>query len=53
MEYYLSNSKEWHWVIGSNVDGPRVCQTEWSQSERENQILHIDTYIEALETRNR
>ena len=33
------------WVICSEVDGPRVCHTEWSKSERENQIPYANTYI--------
>ena len=28
---------------------PRVCHTEWSKSERENQILYINEYIRNLE----
>ena len=31
------------------VDGPRVCHTEWSKSEREKQILYINTYMWNLE----
>ena len=32
-------------VIYSEVDGPRVCHTEWSKSEREKQILYANAYI--------
>ena len=32
-------------VSSSEVDEPRVYDTEWSKSEREKQILHINTYI--------
>ena len=28
---------------------PRACYTEWSKSEREKQISHINTYIWNLE----
>ena len=38
-----------NWVIGSEVDVPRVCRTEWSKSEREKQILCINTYVWNLE----
>ena len=31
----LSHKKKWNWVICSEVDGPRVCHTERSKSERE------------------
>ena len=41
----LSHKKKRHWVICSEVDGPRVCHTEWSKSEREKQILYANTYI--------
>ena len=26
------------------MDGPRDCHTEWTKSEREKQILYINTY---------
>ena len=29
----------------SEVDGPRVCHTEWGKSEREKQIPYANTYI--------
>ena len=32
-----------------NMDGPRVCHTEWSKSEREKQISYINTYMWNLE----
>ena len=41
----LSHKKKWNWVICSEVDGPRVCHTEWSNSEREEQIPYANTYI--------
>ena len=34
----LSNKKECIWVISSEVDEPRAYYTEWSKSEREEQI---------------
>ena len=34
----------WIGVICCDVDGPRVCHTEWSKSEREKQALYIHTY---------
>ena len=34
----LSQKKEQNWVIYSHVDGPRICHTEWSKSEREKEI---------------
>ena len=34
----LSREKEWIWVSSSEVDEPRACSTEWSKSEREEQI---------------
>ena len=45
MEYYSSHKEKRNWVICSEVDGPRVCPTEWSKSEREKQIPYADTYI--------
>ena len=41
----LSRKKKWIGIIGSDVDGPRVCHTEWSMSEREKQVSYINTYI--------
>ena len=41
----LSHKKKRNWVICSEVDGPRVCHTEWSKSERGKQIPHPNTYI--------
>ena len=39
------HKKEWNWVICSDVDEPRVCNIEWSKSEREKQISYINAYI--------
>ena len=33
MEYY-SVTKEWNNAICSNMDGPRECHTDWSQTEK-------------------
>ena len=41
----LSHKKKQNWVICSEVDGPRVCHTEWSKSEKEKQIPYANTYI--------
>ena len=45
----LSHKKECNWLICRDVDGPRDCHTEWSKSEREKQILYINTYMCNLE----
>ena len=44
----LSHIKKQNWVICNEVDGPKVCHTEWSKSEREKQILYANTYIWTL-----
>ena len=49
MEYYSAIKKEQNWVICRDVDGPRVCHTEWSEPEREKQISYINTYMWNLE----
>ena len=41
----LSHKKEWNWVICDEVDGLRVCHTEWSKSEREKQIPYANIHI--------
>ena len=45
----LSHKKEWIWVSTNEVDEPRADHTEWSMSERENQILYIKAYTWSLE----
>ena len=40
----LSHKKERNWVICRDVDGPRVCHTVCSKSEREKQISYINAY---------
>ena len=48
MEYYSAIQRKWNEVICSEVDGVRVCHTEWSKSEREKQIQYANTYIWTL-----
>ena len=44
-----SHKKEQSWVTCRDVDGPRVCHTEWRKSEREEQILYINAYGNLLQ----
>ena len=37
------------WVIYRHMDGPRECHAQWSKSEREKQISHINVYMWNLE----
>ena len=30
----LNHKREWNWVICWDIDGPRVCHTEWSKKEK-------------------
>ena len=46
---FLSHKTERNWVICRDVDGSRVCQTEWSHSESEKQISYIYTCMWNLE----
>ena len=48
----LDHKKKWNWVICSELDGPGVCHTEWSKSEREKQIPYANTYIWNLKKKN-
>ena len=41
----LSHKKGWIWVSWTEVNEPEACYTEWSKSERERQISHINAYI--------
>ena len=41
----LSYKKEWIWVRSNELHEPGACYTEWSESERERQILYINAYI--------
>ena len=43
----LSFKKECIWVSTNEVDEPRVYFTEWSNSERERQILYINTCMKS------
>ena len=45
----LRHKEQRMWVSCSEVDEPRTCYTEWSQSEREEQILYSNTCIWNLE----
>ena len=44
MEYYSAIKKESIWVSCREVDEPRVSYIEWSESEREKQVLYIHTH---------
>ena len=45
-EILANLKKEQNCVIYRDVDGHRVCRTQWSNSEREKQILlHILTHV--------
>ena len=41
----LSHENKLNWVIFNDVNGPRVCHTEWSKSERGKQILSANAHI--------
>ena len=43
----LSHKKKRNWVICSEVDGLRVCHTEWSKSERESKYGKLLTFGES------
>ena len=45
----LSHKKERNWAICRDVDGYTDCHTDWSKSEREKQVLYINTYMWNLE----
>ena len=45
----LNHKKERNWVTFRDVDGPRICHTEWSKLEREKQISYISVYMWNLE----
>ena len=42
-EILLEHKKEQNWVICSDVDGPRHCQTEWSQKK----VLYSSIYMKS------
>ena len=45
----LSHSKERNLVIYRDMDASSDCHTEWSKSESERQISHINAYMWNLE----
>ena len=45
MEYYSIVRKNEIVPFAEIIDGPRDCHTEWSKSEKENQILYINMYV--------
>ena len=45
----LSYKKEHVWVNSDEVDEPRTYPTEWSESEREREILYSNPRIQNLE----
>ena len=45
----LGHKREYIWVSSNEVDKPRAYYTEWSKSEREEQISYIKAYIWNLE----
>ena len=47
----LSYKKEHIWVSSDEVDEPRTYHTEWSESEREREILYSNPCIQNLEKR--
>ena len=51
-EILLSHKKERNCDICWDLDGLGDCHTEWSKSEREKQILYINTYMWNLENTN-
>ena len=48
-EILHNHKKKWIWASWTEVDKPKACHTEWSQSERRKQIPYINAYIENLE----
>ena len=44
---YSAIKKEHMWVSANEADDPRAYGTEWSKSERERQILYINTCLES------
>ena len=41
----LSHKNEWNCAICKDMDGPRDSHTEWSKSERDKQMSHINMYV--------
>ena len=48
-EIILSHRREWNHIIYRDVYRSKICHTEWSKSEREKQILYINTGMWNLE----
>ena len=44
-KYYSAIKKEWNNAICSNMDGPRDCHTEWSESDRERHVSYDITHM--------
>ena len=40
--------KEWNKAICSNINGPRNCHTDWSKSDREEEIPYDTLYVQNL-----
>ena len=47
----LTHKKEQIWISSSEVNEPRACYTEWSQSERGKQISYMKAFIRTREKR--
>ena len=45
----LSHKKKHIWVSSNEMDEPKTYYADWSKSEREKQVLHINAYIWNLE----
>ena len=45
----FSHKEEQSWVISGELFGPKFCHTEWSKSERQNQISCINKHMWHLE----
>ena len=50
MEYYSAIKKTWNCAAYREMDGPRDCHTEWSESDVEIQMLCDITYMWNLKT---
>ena len=53
MEYYTAIKRNETGSFVVEVDGPRVCHTEWSMSEREKQISYDIAYMRNLKKKNK
>ena len=43
----INLNKKQIWVTWAVVDGRTACYVEWSKSQRENQILYANVYMES------